>query len=297
MNSKSRKAVVAILTTSAVGLLVYVSVLSFTHTESQSPLPSAVSAQLGGAGSLTNGATTTDKSLSKTVSTTAPSNPPEYFEVIDSCGPYFESACLRVHSAPSEDAPVIWRLRKGMVFKIYGSITDNKHTWYKIDFDEQLLYPERVAGDLYVASDFVRPFNDQGVQNLLTNTVATSTKRIVIDRSNQTLYAYEGDAVFMEVKISTGLEPNLTEKGTFSIFKKTPTRYMQGPLHGTADGFYDLPGVPWDMYFTADGAAIHGAYWHSLFGTPQSHGCVNVPPEKAEELYYWTDLGTPVIVQ
>ena len=72
---------------------------------------------------------------------------------------------------------------------------------------------------------------------------------------------------------------------------------MQGPIPGQTNDDYDLPGVPWTMYFTDDGAAIHGAYWHDEFGFQHSHGCVNLPLNLARKLYEWTPLGTLVIVQ
>lgn len=72
---------------------------------------------------------------------------------------------------------------------------------------------------------------------------------------------------------------------------------MQGPLPGISDQYYDLPGVPWNMYFTQEGGAIHGAYWHAEFGKQWSHGCVNLPLETARTLYEWTPLGTSVLVQ
>jgi lipoprotein-anchoring transpeptidase ErfK/SrfK len=64
-----------------------------------------------------------------------------------------------------------------------------------------------------------------------------------------------------------------------------------------SDEYYDLPGVPWDLYFTVDGAVIHGAYWHEEFGQRWSHGCVNLPPDQAEKLYKWADIGMSVLVQ
>ena len=72
---------------------------------------------------------------------------------------------------------------------------------------------------------------------------------------------------------------------------------MQGPLLGVSDQYYDLPGVPWDLYFTEQGGAIHGAYWHDKFGKRWSHGCVNLPLEEAKKLYEWADVGTPVVVR
>ena len=126
---------------------------------------------------------------------------------------------------------------------------------------------------------------------------ATNTKRIIVDRSEQMLYAYDGQELFMKQPVSTGLVDMPTPRGSFKIFSKVPSRYMQGPLPGISEQEYDLPGVPWTMYFTNEGAAIHGAYWHDKFGTVWSHGCVNLPISKAEELYKWTPLGTPVLVR
>jgi lipoprotein-anchoring transpeptidase ErfK/SrfK len=119
----------------------------------------------------------------------------------------------------------------------------------------------------------------------------------VVDVSEEMLYAYDGDTLFMKEAISTGLEFTPTPLGTFEVFKKTPSRYMQGPIPGVSDQVYDLPGVPWNLYFTDGGAVIHGAYWHNNFGKPWSHGCVNLPPQKAKELYKWAVVGTTITVQ
>jgi lipoprotein-anchoring transpeptidase ErfK/SrfK len=59
---------------------------------------------------------------------------------------------------------------------------------------------------------------------------------------------------------------------------------------------YYTPDVPWTMYFYS-GYAIHGAYWHNNWGTPVSHGCVNLPVPEAEWFFYFADVGTPVNVQ
>jgi lipoprotein-anchoring transpeptidase ErfK/SrfK len=72
---------------------------------------------------------------------------------------------------------------------------------------------------------------------------------------------------------------------------------MQGPIEGISTQYYDLPGVPWDLYFTNEGAVFHGAYWHDEFGKVHSNGCVNLPVAKAKELYAWADLGTQVVVR
>jgi lipoprotein-anchoring transpeptidase ErfK/SrfK len=58
---------------------------------------------------------------------------------------------------------------------------------------------------------------------------------------------------------------------------------------------YYLEGVPYVMYFYRD-YAIHGTYWHNNFGTPMSHGCVNVNTPDAGWLFNWAPVGTVVNV-
>lgn len=220
----------------------------------------------------------------------------EYVEIKDSCGPYFQGDCLNVRSGPGEEYPVITRMRNGAVLKVGGVVERDGRAWYKIVFDEVLRYPERVKGDFYVAADFTEALVDEGTKNLEGKT-KPSSKYVLINRSTQKLYAYDGEELFMEVKISTGLEFTPTPKGVFTVYKKTPSRYMQGPIPGITNTYYDLPGVPWNLYFTQQGAVIHGTYWHDRFGKPSSNGCVNLTPEEARKLYEWAELGMKVIVR
>ncbi len=221
----------------------------------------------------------------------------QFIEVTDSCGIHYGGDCLIARSAPTTTAKIVARLRTGMVLPVGDAVSLDGRTWHKVVFDEWLRYPERVEGDWYVAGDFVEVFYDDGIADL-RDSEASTTKRITIDRSSQTLVAYDGNDIFMEATISTGLELTPTPRGNFKIFRKTPTRYMQGPLPYLADKqTYDLPGVPWTLYFTEGGAAIHGTYWHNNFGSAQSHGCVNMSPGEAKKLYGWADLGTKVLVQ
>ncbi|MBD1872991.1 L,D-transpeptidase [Nodosilinea sp. FACHB-131] len=110
-----------------------------------------------------------------------------------------------------------------------------------------------------------------------------------IDLSSQRLTAWEGDTPVYAVIVSTGKRSTPTVTGVFEVQSMHRTTRMRG-----AD--YDVPDVPWTMYFYR-GYAIHGAYWHHNFGTPVSHGCVNVAVDHAQWLYNWADLGTPVVVQ
>lgn len=218
-----------------------------------------------------------------------------YIIINDSCGPHFEGACLNARSGPGTEYPSIAKLRSGMLLKVDETIVTASGTWYAIAFDEWLRYPERLTGTWHVSADHVDVIRDRGV--IHHDGISTSTKRIVVDRGEQTLYAYDGDELFMETRISTGLELTPTPRGTFTIFKKTPTRYMQGPLpYLTVSKYYDLPGVPWNMYFTEQGAVVHGAYWHDSFGSRYSSGCVNLAPAEARTLYEWADIGTAITI-
>lgn len=221
----------------------------------------------------------------------------QYIEVMDGCGPYWEGTCVNMRSGPGTEYPSVAKLRTGVVLKVAEIVLVDGVGWYKIAFDEGVRYPERVTGDWYVAADYVRLFTDKDDQISYATVAIGNSKRITVDISEQMLYAYENETLFMQEPISTGLEFTPTPRGTFIIFKKTPSRYMQGPVPDVSDDYYDLPGVPWDLYFTHGGAVIHGAYWHDHFGQPWSHGCVNLPPQKAKELYLWAEVGTPVTVQ
>jgi len=58
------------------------------------------------------------------------------------------------------------------------------------------------------------------------------------------------------------------------------------------DGPYSIEDVPWVMYFQGS-YALHGAFWHNLFGSPRSHGCVNLSPLDARQLFFWVDPTLP----
>lgn len=117
---------------------------------------------------------------------------------------------------------------------------------------------------------------------------ADGRRWIQINLSNQTLTAWQGDVVVLQTTVSTGKASTPTVTGDFAIYTKYDTQHMTGDD-------YDLPGVPWVMYFYRD-YAIHGAYWHANFGTPTSHGCVNMRIPEAEALYQWAAEGTEVVV-
>jgi hypothetical protein len=221
-----------------------------------------------------------------------------FIQVTDGCQEHFQGECLLVRSGPGKEFPVVYKLRNGVVLKTASSTIKDGVTWYKITFDEWLRYPSRLGGSWWIAGNYVKVIQDVGTLNSPGDTpLGSSTKEIIVDRSKQKLYAYENGKLFMTATTSTGLKSTPTPRGIFHVYKKTPSRYMQGPLPGVSDQYYDLPGVPWNLYFSEQGAVIHGAYWHNSFGTPYSHGCVNLDVADAYKLYNWAEIGTKVTIQ
>jgi lipoprotein-anchoring transpeptidase ErfK/SrfK len=111
---------------------------------------------------------------------------------------------------------------------------------------------------------------------------------IEVNLSEQRVYAWEGDVLMNSFLVSTGTWQTPTVTGTFKIWNKTRIQAMSGP------GYY-LPNVPFVMYFYKD-YGFHGTYWHNNFGTPMSHGCVNLTIPDSEWLYNWASYGTIVKV-
>jgi lipoprotein-anchoring transpeptidase ErfK/SrfK len=58
------------------------------------------------------------------------------------------------------------------------------------------------------------------------------------------------------------------------------------------EGTYQLRDVPYIQYF-AQGYALHGAYWHDVFGKKRSHGCINLSPIDAHRVFQWTEPAIP----
>jgi lipoprotein-anchoring transpeptidase ErfK/SrfK len=118
--------------------------------------------------------------------------------------------------------------------------------------------------------------------------LADEGRWIDVDLSAQQVTAFEGATPVRTFVVSTGTWAHPTVTGQFRIWIKLRATAMSGP------GYY-LPGVPYTMYFYR-GYALHGTYWHSNFGTPMSHGCVNLRTSDAEWLFGFASVGTLVNV-
>jgi len=190
---------------------------------------------------------------------------------------------------PSKDAGVGYRIYYESVHWVLTALRNplDGRIWYQILDDKwKVMY--------YVPGEHLRLIPEDELASLSPD-VPPEAKHIEVHLNDQYLTAYEADTPILTTRVATGAVLRVgtyyTPKGAFVTYHKRPTRHMAaGDI--TASGF-DLPGVPWVMYFTESGISLHGTYWHNDFGHPRSHGCVNLTPQAAKWLFRWTLPAVP----
>lgn len=136
----------------------------------------------------------------------------------------------------------------------------------------------------YPGSELAKASDEKNSQVLGAYDSAGKEKWIEVNLEKQQLTAWNGNEIYLQFPISSGLfDP--TPAGTYAIYWKIRYIRMKGGDKAKGD-FYDLPNVPDTMFFY-EGYGIHGAYWHHNFGHPMSHGCVNEPLDMAHLLFEW----------
>ena len=121
-------------------------------------------------------------------------------------------------------------------------------------------------------------------------------KKIEINLSRQNLALWENDKKIAEYIVSTGKKSTPTKTGSFSVISIYPTAYGGDAAMtwgmpyflgiyvagGQENGIHELPFINGWRESSAD------------LGYPVSHGCVRLPIGKAELVYNWAEIGTPV---
>jgi hypothetical protein len=124
--------------------------------------------------------------------------------------------------------------------------------------------------------------------------VTKKSRNIVVNLSEQREYLFENGQVVDSFLISSGKEGYSSHTGSFRITAKLTSQDMGNPDLTKAPNYFtqDVPDV---MYYNGD-EALHGAYWHNNFGNVMSHGCINMPLDKAANVFDWAPMGTEVTV-
>ena len=203
------------------------------------------------------------------------------------------------HAQPDPQSPILYRLYYGTTYQISRrEVAADGSVWYRLN-DENLMkmYGQAAHFRLIAPEEFT----------LLSP--GMSDKLIVVTLSEQSLSAYEDKTEVFRARISSGRNyfgpdgttpalseaegvGSLTPAGEHPLWQKRASRHMSG---GTRENGYDLPGVPWVSYFSGNGAALHGTYWHNDYGTPKSAGCINLRPQDAKWLFRWTLPEVPYV--
>jgi len=152
------------------------------------------------------------------------------------------------------------------------------------DWDWYLIGPGEWVEQRSVAVVDPDPTPPEGVQG---------DRWVSVNLFEQTAAAYESGRLVYATAVSTGRYGFWTRPGLFQVWAKLPRDTMTGGLPG--ESFYYLEDVPWVMYFD-QARSLHGTYWHNRFGTPTSHGCVNMSIADARWFYDWASEGTWVYV-
>ena len=213
-------------------------------------------------------------------------DPNEPLPVVSGEGIYVELSVpySDAHAEPDPEAPLVYRLYYSSAYQINDRVAAaDGSVWYRLNDENGV--------KMFGQAVHFRPIVEEEFAPLSPD---VSDKSIVVRLKQQSLSAYEGKAEVFRARISSGRTyfgedgttlGSLTPGGDHPLWSKRASRHMSG---GTRENGYDLPGVPWVMYFAANGAALHGTYWHNDFGTPKSAGCINLRPQDAKWLFRWT---------
>ncbi len=129
---------------------------------------------------------------------------------------------------------------------------------------------------------------------------APSGAWIAINRTLQTIAAFEGRDLRFWSRTSTGRPGWETPLGAFRINRRVAQQTMDSRTLGpdAARANYRIENVRFVQYFDYEGNALHENYWveRDLFGLPFSHGCAGLTATDAARFWEFGDLGMPVIV-
>jgi hypothetical protein len=168
--------------------------------------------------------------------------------------------------------------------QIYATELVDGIEWYMIGPDEWI--PEKRDWQRLVGRVIINPNPPEGVDN---------GRWVEVNLKDQTVAVYDQGQLVFATLVASGIEPFWTKPGLFQIYQKHDSTPMRGAFEADRSDAYYLEDVPWTMYYD-EARALHGAYWHNGFGSPRSHGCVNMSVGDSRWLYDWATVGDWVYV-
>lgn len=107
---------------------------------------------------------------------------------------------------------------------------------------------------------------------------------IAVSIRRQTMKVYDGNGLFAESPVSTGMRGHSTPMGVFSVIQKR--KWHRSNIYSNAP-------MPYMQRITWSGVAMHAG---ALPGYPASHGCIRMPLDFAVKMWNWTRIGARVII-
>ncbi len=144
------------------------------------------------------------------------------------------------------------------------------------------------------------------IHNALINELPSQT--VLVSFQAQHLWAYQKGQVAMDNAVTTGIR-GVTDYGTdfgpMKILRKAHPWTFKSPWPKDSPHWYPDTTAQWSTFFTSTGESVHDAYWESdsqlgpgsqYDASTRSHGCIHIPSGKAQWMYDWAQVGTPVVV-
>ena len=119
-------------------------------------------------------------------------------------------------------------------------------------------------------------------------------KVIMVNVEQQVLYAIDDYKIIYEFDVITGQPGKETTTGKFKVTRK---------IKDYTSKKYKAP-MPYTMFFSKDGKAIHGTKWATLRSylhayvteSVGSMGCVGLTEDNARTLFEWAPVGTTIAI-
>ena len=127
------------------------------------------------------------------------------------------------------------------------------------------------------------------------------TSYIEVDMKEQHMWFIKNGEIIFESDVVTGKPSTPTPTGMYRIREKKEDAVLRGAKKPDGTYEYESPVNYW-MRLTWSGIGLHDATWQSSFGGERyknghgSHGCINMPLNKAKELYSMVSEGDRVVL-
>lgn len=238
---------------------------------------------------------------------------------------------VNLRSGSNTESEVYSVLNAGEVLPVYSKLANG---WYEVNYNGQtgyicgdyvvetiiinkeIMYSACLNKDAYVYDEFgnvianvpwleyVRLYDDLGEKYLIQYgdgvgylskddvTILTDTY-VVVDVSDQRLSIYQDNTELMYTSVVTGKDSTPSDFGLFDIDSKSVDAILKGADYETHVNYW----MPYN-----GGEGLHDATWRSSFGGEiyhgsGSHGCINMPLERAQEAYNYLSVGDKVLVK